>query len=76
VQAPNLKPTLALKVEKKRREIKQVALFPGIGNDSCLLLLQVSYNAAGVLAHMASDGPAAWTINDPSRVDVLQVSTL
>ena len=32
---------------------------------------QVSYNAAGVLAHMASDGPEAWTIDDPSREDVL-----
>jgi Zyg-11 family protein len=32
---------------------------------------QVSYNAAGVLAHMASDGPEAWTIEDPSRTDVL-----
>jgi Zyg-11 family protein len=33
--------------------------------------LQVSYNAAGVLAHMASDGAAAWTIAEPSREDVL-----
>ena len=31
----------------------------------------MSYNAAGVLAHMASDGPDAWTIVDPSREDVL-----
>ena len=31
----------------------------------------MSYNAAGVLAHMASDGPEAWTIDEPSREDVL-----
>jgi len=31
-----------------------------------------SYPAAGVLAHMASDGPAAWTIQKPSRDDVLK----
>ena len=29
--------------------------------------LQVSYNAAGVLAHMASDGPEAWTVRQPER---------
>lgn len=33
--------------------------------------LQVSYNAAGVLAHIASDGPEAWTIKEPSRDEVL-----
>ena len=32
---------------------------------------QVSYNAAGVLAHMASDGADAWTITEPSRGEVL-----
>ena len=32
---------------------------------------QVSYNAAGVLAHMASDGAEAWTIPEPSRGEVL-----
>lgn len=32
---------------------------------------QVSYNAAGVLAHIASDGPEAWTIKEPSRDEVL-----
>ncbi len=35
------------------------------------LVLQVSYNAAGVLAHMASDGPTAWLISDPTREAVL-----
>jgi len=33
--------------------------------------IEVSYNAAGVLAHMASDGPAAWTIEEPKREFVL-----
>lgn len=32
---------------------------------------QVSYNAAGVLAHIASDGADAWTINNPARSEVL-----
>jgi Zyg-11 protein homolog len=33
--------------------------------------IEVSYNAAGVLAHIASDGAEAWTIQSPSREDVL-----
>ncbi|XP_028172761.1 protein zer-1 homolog isoform X1 [Ostrinia furnacalis] len=33
--------------------------------------IEVSYNAAGVLAHMASDGPRAWTVDEPSRDAVL-----
>jgi Zyg-11 protein homolog len=33
--------------------------------------IEVSYNAAGVLAHIASDGAEAWTIKSPSREDVL-----
>uniref|UniRef100_A0A0K8UXI1 Protein zer-1 homolog n=1 Tax=Bactrocera latifrons TaxID=174628 RepID=A0A0K8UXI1_BACLA len=33
--------------------------------------IEVSYNAAGVLAHIASDGPEAWTIPSPSRDSVL-----
>lgn len=31
----------------------------------------MSYNAAGVLAHIASDGPDDWTIDEPKREDVL-----
>lgn len=31
----------------------------------------MSYNAAGVLAHIASDGVEAWDIENPSRKDVL-----
>lgn len=33
--------------------------------------IEVSYNAAGVLAHIASDGADAWTILSPSREEVL-----
>ncbi|XP_017138242.1 protein zer-1 homolog isoform X2 [Drosophila miranda] len=33
--------------------------------------IEVSYNAAGVLAHIASDGANAWTIKSPSREHVL-----
>ena len=32
----------------------------------------VSYNAAGVLSHMASDGPDAWIIHSPTRDQVLE----
>jgi len=39
--------------------------------DSCRDGIEVSYNAAGVLAHMASDGPEAWTIQHPDREHVL-----
>ena len=31
----------------------------------------MSYNAAGVLSHMASDGPLLWTLHIPRREDVL-----
>ncbi|XP_063235168.1 protein zer-1 homolog isoform X2 [Bacillus rossius redtenbacheri] len=34
--------------------------------------IEVSYNAAGVLSHMASDGAGAWTLDCPRREDVLQ----
>lgn len=38
----------------------------------CLLyIFKVSYNAAGVLAHIASDGPEKWTIDTPPRDEVL-----
>ncbi|CRL08339.1 CLUMA_CG021260, isoform A [Clunio marinus] len=33
--------------------------------------IEVSYNAAGVLAHIASDGVEAWTIESPTREEVL-----
>ncbi|KAM3968599.1 protein zer-1 homolog [Aphomia sociella] len=33
--------------------------------------IEVSYNAAGVLAHMSSDGPHAWTVEEPAREAVL-----
>lgn len=31
----------------------------------------MSYNAAGVLAHIASDGAECWKIKEPNREDVL-----
>ncbi|XP_018335033.1 protein zer-1 homolog [Agrilus planipennis] len=34
--------------------------------------IEVSYNAAGVLSHMASDGPEVWTITYPTREMVLR----
>lgn len=33
--------------------------------------IEVSYNAAGVLSHIASNGPAFWTVTSPSRKEVL-----
>lgn len=33
--------------------------------------IEVSYNAAGVISHIASDGPEVWTVSDPSRSEVL-----
>ncbi|XP_033224674.1 protein zer-1 homolog [Belonocnema kinseyi] len=35
--------------------------------------IEVSYNAAGILAHMASDGVEAWTVEKPSRTEVLDL---
>jgi len=32
----------------------------------------VSYNAAGVLSHMLSDGEENWTIEAPTRSEVIQ----
>ncbi|XP_012224118.1 protein zer-1 homolog isoform X2 [Linepithema humile] len=34
--------------------------------------IEVPYNAAGILAHMASDGLDAWTIEKPTRNEVLK----
>ncbi|XP_032665429.1 protein zer-1 homolog [Odontomachus brunneus] len=34
--------------------------------------IEVPYNAAGILAHMASDGVDAWTIAKPTRNEVLE----
>ena len=39
--------------------------------DSCKDGIEVSYNAAGVLAHMACDGAQAWSIKQPEREEVL-----
>jgi len=35
------------------------------------MIKKVSYNAAGVLAHIASDGAESWKIVEPKREDVL-----
>ena len=37
--------------------------------------IEVSYNAAGVLAHIASDGEHVWTISEPNRDAILQKMT-
>lgn len=34
--------------------------------------IEVSYNAAGVLSHLACDGAEAWIIDNPRRTDVLK----
>ncbi|KAL1501347.1 hypothetical protein ABEB36_006682 [Hypothenemus hampei] len=33
--------------------------------------IEVSYNAAGVISHIASDGPDVWTVEEPSRQGTL-----
>ncbi|KAK9886782.1 hypothetical protein WA026_018435 [Henosepilachna vigintioctopunctata] len=33
--------------------------------------IEVSYNAAGVISHIASDGPEVWRVTNPSRSNVL-----
>ncbi|KAL0133150.1 hypothetical protein PUN28_000719 [Cardiocondyla obscurior] len=38
--------------------------------------IEVSYNAAGILAHMASDGIDAWSIEKPTRKEVLKYMVL
>ncbi|XP_076231127.1 protein zer-1 homolog [Calliopsis andreniformis] len=35
--------------------------------------IEIPYNAAGILAHIASDGVQAWTIRRPSRSEVLEL---
>lgn len=39
--------------------------------DSCSDGIEVSYNAAGVLSHIASDGEETWNIETPLRSEVL-----
>lgn len=38
--------------------------------------IEVSYNAAGVISHIASDGPQVWTVAEPSRNYVLNKMVL
>ncbi|KZC13951.1 Protein zer-1 like protein [Dufourea novaeangliae] len=35
--------------------------------------IEIPYNAAGILAHIASDGVEAWTVKRPSRNEVLEL---
>ena len=35
------------------------------------LFLQITYDAAGILSHLCSDGTEAWTISEPTRESVL-----
>ncbi|CAH0392441.1 unnamed protein product [Bemisia tabaci] len=48
-----------------------VKVFCDLVNSQCDGI-EVSYNAAGVLSHLASDGPEAWTIESPTREEVLR----
>ncbi|XP_078051692.1 protein zer-1 homolog isoform X2 [Augochlora pura] len=41
--------------------------------DSDSDVIEIPYNAAGVLAHIASDGVEAWTVSSPSRDEVLKL---
>ncbi|XP_033331051.1 protein zer-1 homolog isoform X2 [Megalopta genalis] len=41
--------------------------------DSDSEVIEIPYNAAGVLAHIASDGVEAWTVPCPSRDEVLRL---
>lgn len=60
---------------RRHRGMRLCNLCPLRTDDSLIsavfLCVQVSYNAAGVLAHIASDGPEAWTIETPTRQYVL-----
>jgi len=40
--------------------------------DSAIYDMDESCNATELLCHMVSDGPEAWTINEPTRKDILQ----
>lgn len=49
---------------------KYIAVFAAL-LDSLSDGIEVSYNAAGVISHIAADGPEAWTVEQPSREEVL-----
>lgn len=34
--------------------------------------IEVSYNAVGILSHITADGEDAWTIQKPTREDVMK----
>lgn len=48
-----------------------ITVFSGLLESECDGI-EVSYNAAGVISHIASDGPEVWTVDVPSRQDVLK----
>lgn len=47
-----------------------ISVFSDLLDSSCDGI-EVSYNAAGVISHIASDGPEVWTVREPSREQVL-----
>lgn len=47
-----------------------LTVFSNLLNSECDGI-EVSYNAAGVISHIASDGPDVWTVEEPSRTHVL-----
>ncbi|XP_076288194.1 protein zer-1 homolog isoform X2 [Lasioglossum baleicum] len=49
-----------------------ISLFASLLHTDCEVI-EISYNAAGILAHIASDGIEAWTVTSPSRDEVLEL---
>ena len=62
VEVPSLRPKLM--TEEFVEEVTPIL-------DWAMETSELSYAATGVLAHLASDGPKAWTISKPKREDVL-----
>ncbi|XP_076643690.1 protein zer-1 homolog isoform X2 [Halictus rubicundus] len=49
-----------------------ISLFASLLHTDCEVI-EIPYNAAGILAHIASDGIEAWTVTSPSRDEVLEL---
>ena len=62
VEVPELRPQLM--TEEFVEEVADLLDWAKDGSE-------ISCTAAGVLAHLASDGPKAWTITEPEREEVL-----
>ena len=62
-EVPELRPKLMT-----GQFVEEVASLLDCVKDSC----ELSYTAAGVLAHLLSDGVQAWTIHQPEREEVLE----